>query len=214
MDCNRDIFSGPLVELTIETLQERPFAPMEYIENGWFGRNDSAVYYSMVKMRNPRRLIEVGSGYSTRIADQACKGTLVCIDPSPRADVGEYCDHLLEVKVQTLDPQTVADCDMLFIDSSHIWGAGDLPFLFGKVFPLLKAGTAIHFHDIFLPDDYSPAWAPRHYDEQYHLRDFLNGHPEYQTLWPGYYMATRRTQEVIDIFGDAKCMGSFWMVKC
>jgi hypothetical protein len=208
------LYDNPLIELVVETLLTRPFSPMIHEKNGWFSYNDSAAYYSMIGMRKPEVLIEVGSGHSTRIARQASNGVVVCIDPAPRADVREYCDHLFRVPVQSLMPETVADCDLLFIDSSHTWAAGDLPFLFGKVFPLLKPGTFVHLHDIFLPDDYPLGWEGRHYDEQYHLREFLEGHSEYKTLWPAYYMATRRTEETKTIFGSAASMGSFWMVKC
>lgn len=209
-----DVFSGPFMESAIKFLLKQPFAPMKFEKNGWFSYNDSAAYYSMVKLRDPRTLIEVGSGHSTKIASQASKGMVFCVDPAPRADVEEYCDQILRVKVQTLKPETVADCDLLFIDSSHTWAAGDLPFLFNQVFPLLRLGTFVHLHDIFLPDDYPLGWEGRHYDEQYHLQEFLEGHSEYKTLWPAYYMATRRTEETKTIFGNAASMGSFWMVKC
>ena len=36
--------------------------------NGYFGRLDAAVYYALVRDLKPRRCIEIGSGYSTRIA--------------------------------------------------------------------------------------------------------------------------------------------------
>jgi hypothetical protein len=196
-------------------LAKRPWTGMAFEENGWFGRNDSAVLFSMLRKDRPQAVIEVGCGNSTRITLQALRpvDSLTCIDPAPRIDLPPGRYHHLPLRVEQVNPGEFTDCDLLFIDSSHVWAAGDLPFLYEQVFPVLKAGCLIHSHDIFLPDAYPPAWDPRRYDEQYHLAAFLEAHPEYETLWPAYYMATRRTQEVIDIFGDAKSMGSFWMVK-
>ncbi len=207
------MFSEPLIEWTLKDLAARPFDAMDFEENGWFGKNDSAVYFSMIVLYDRRHIIEVGSGYSTRIARQATVGELVCIDPSPRSEVTNLADEFIQERVETLPLETFAECDLLFIDSSHVWEAGDLPFIFEQVLPHLANGTLIHFHDIFLPDAYPPAWDPRRHNEQYHLQAFCEEHPEYKTVWPAYYMATRRTAEVIELFGDAKSMGSFWMVK-
>ena len=57
--------------------------------------------------------------------------------------------------------------DMLFIDSSHQLKPGsDVEFLLNAVLPLLPAGVRVHFHDIFLPDDYPAHWGWRRYNEQ------------------------------------------------
>jgi hypothetical protein len=57
--------------------------------------------------------------------------------------------------------------DILFIDSSHQLKPGsDVEFLLKAVLPMLPAGVRVHFHDIFLPDDYPPAWEWRRYNEQ------------------------------------------------
>jgi hypothetical protein len=211
----RDIFNGDLIELTTGSFKEfRPFDKMRYLDNHWFGYVDSAVYYSLIKIYKPDIIIEVGSGYSTAIAHQATENTLICIDPNPRADIDTLANEHIADKVENLAVEIFDDCNMLFIDSSHYWEAGDLPFIFEKVLPWLKTGTLIHFHDIFLPDDYPPAWYPRMYNEQYYLKDFLEANPTYETVWPAYYMATQRTKEVVDVFGVASSMGSFWVRKC
>src|SRR3989337_782513 len=50
--------------------------------------------------------------------------------------------------------------DILFIDSSHQLKPGsDVEFLLKAVLPMLPAGVRVHFHDIFLPDDYPASWA-------------------------------------------------------
>jgi hypothetical protein len=42
------------------------------------------------------------------------------------------------------------------------------------VLPSLRAGVRIHFHDIFLPDDYPAEWAWRRYNEQQAVAALLN----------------------------------------
>jgi hypothetical protein len=39
----------------------------------------------------------------------------------------------------------------------------------------LPAGVYVHFHDIFLPDDYPAAWAWRRYSEQRAVAPLLSG---------------------------------------
>ena len=70
----------------LERLGGPPPAPR--FDQGWFAPLDACVAYAMVRARRPRRIVEVGSGHSTRflaraIADQALSTTLVCIDPAP-----------------------------------------------------------------------------------------------------------------------------------
>ena len=200
-------YESELALKTLAELESRPFADMEFVDNGWFGFIDSAVYYSMIKIHRPQKIIEVGSGFSTHIARQAFDGELVCIDPEPRKDVKGIADLMIEKPVQDV-PVEVIKADMLFIDSSHVWEYGDLPFLYNEVFPRFTG--LIHSHDIFLPDDYSKNFAARGYNEQYHLLELLKsgGH---EIVYPSYYMATRRKEDVMRIFGTAASTGSFWI---
>src|SRR5689334_934198 len=57
-------------------------------ENHYFDGFDAAIYYSLIRHVKPRRVIEIGSGYSTRFAHKALTrnadgGTLMCIEPYP-----------------------------------------------------------------------------------------------------------------------------------
>src|SRR5687768_11131401 len=44
-----------------------------YYTNGSFGSGDSELYYSIIRSRKPARILEVGSGFSTRMALKAIK---------------------------------------------------------------------------------------------------------------------------------------------
>ncbi|MGH8691486.1 MAG: class I SAM-dependent methyltransferase [Burkholderiales bacterium] len=142
----------------------------------WFPRLDAAAAYAMVREAKPRRIVEVGSGHSTRFLARAVEdgglGTrITAIDPRPRAAIrGLDAVQWLQTHVETLGRRpfdALGANDILFVDSSHqLKPGGDVDFLLNEVIPRLSPGVRVHFHDIFLPDDYPKQWAWRRYDEQ------------------------------------------------
>jgi hypothetical protein len=139
----------------------------------WFPRLDAAAAYAMVRETRPARIVEVGSGHSTRflaraVADGGLDTHIVAIDPQPRASIEALAVEWLRIPVQRVAAfPTLGPGDILFIDSSHQLKPGsDVEFLLNAVLPLLPAGVRVHFHDIFLPDDYPAHWAWRRYNEQ------------------------------------------------
>lgn len=141
----------------------------------WFPRLDAAAAYAMVRTLRPKRIVEIGSGHSTRffaraVADGGLDTHISAIDPQPRASLEGLKVHWLKQPVQTtaLDVfQALEARDILFIDSSHQMKPGsDVEFLLEKVLPRLAKDVRVHFHDIFLPDPYPAAWAWRRYNEQ------------------------------------------------
>lgn len=141
----------------------------------WFPRLDAAAAYAIVRMTRPAQIVEVGSGHSTRFLARAVRDgklatRITAIDPEPRASIAGLDVHPLRQPVQACDARlfaALAPGDILFIDSSHQLKAGsDVEFLLERVLPRLASGVRIHFHDIFLPDDYPAEWAWRRYNEQ------------------------------------------------
>jgi hypothetical protein len=139
----------------------------------WFPRLDAAAAYAMVRDTKPRRIVEVGSGHSTRfmaraVADGKLATQITCIDPEPRATIRGLKVDWISSPVQNVGAfPALQSNDILFIDSSHqVKPGNDLDFLLEKVIPELPRGVRVHFHDIFLPDDYPADWAWRRYDEQ------------------------------------------------
>ncbi len=186
---------------------------IDYEPNGWFSFIDSSVLAAFLRLRNPKKVVEVGSGYSTSVMRQAYSGELICIDPAPRSDIDRFASLHIKDRVENVPVDLFESADVVFIDSSHVWRLGDLPFLYGKVFPVLRPGTLVHSHDIFLPDDYPLGWKPRGYDEQYMLEAYLKKNDEWAVLWPGYFMSTRRRKDMEPVFGGEFAAGSLWMVK-
>jgi len=173
--------------------------PEPRFEQDWFPRLDAAALYVFVRETQPGRIVEVGSGHSTRfmaraIRDGGLSTELVSIDPAPRAAIEGTGTTLMRSTVQQagLAPfLLLADGDMLFIDSSHILMPGtDVDFLANRVLPGLKRGVLVHVHDIFLPDDYPPEWEWRGYNEQLAVAALLQGRG-FRLLWSSHYAATR-----------------------
>jgi len=67
---------------------DRP--PQPRWDQDWFPRLDAAAAYAIVRKTQPRRIVEVGSGHSTRflaraVADGKLETEITAIDPQPRA---------------------------------------------------------------------------------------------------------------------------------
>ena len=150
----------------------------------WFPRLDAAVAYGLVRILEPGRIVEVGSGHSTRflaraIADGGLGTRITAIDPAPRARMEDAAIDLMRQTVQEagMAPfRSLRPGDMLSIDSSHLLMPGsDVDFLLGRVLPEMPDGLWVHIHDIFLPDDYPAAWDWRGYNEQLAVLALLTG---------------------------------------
>lgn len=141
----------------------------------WFPRLDAAAAYTMVRRYRPARIVEVGSGHSTRflaraVADGVLDTRITAIDPKPRASLEGLSIDLLRTPVQAAGRAPFTDLragDFLFVDSSHQCRPGsDVELIFEQILPALPGGVFVHFHDIFLPGDYPEDWAWRRYNEQ------------------------------------------------
>jgi predicted O-methyltransferase YrrM len=157
----------------LERLGGEPPAPRW--TQDWFPRLDGAAAYAMVARRRPRRIVEIGSGHSTRflaraVADTGCAARITAIDPAPRANLAGLDVAQLRCTVQGAGAppfDALEANDFVVVDSSHVLMPGsDVDHLLNRVLPRLPAGVHLHFHDIFLPDDYPPEWGWRGYNEQ------------------------------------------------
>src|SRR6185503_11336394 len=141
----------------------RPPAPRW--DQDWFPRLDAAAAYALVRKEPPQRIVEVGSGHSTRflaraVADGGLATRITAIDPEPRASLAGLDVEWLRIPVERVKPFPRLEAgDILFIDSSHQLKPGnDVEFLLSTVIPRLPPGVRVHFHDIFLPDGYPTEW--------------------------------------------------------
>ncbi|HEY5899967.1 MAG TPA: class I SAM-dependent methyltransferase [Burkholderiales bacterium] len=165
----------------LEALGKHP-PPAPRWTQDWFPRLDAAAAYAIVRSTRPKRLVEVGSGHSTRfmaraVADGGLATRITAIDPAPRASLKGLSISFIAEPVQRV-PASVFNAleagDILFIDSSHQLRPGsDVEHLMRAIIPRLKSGVRLHFHDIFLPDDYPAEWAWRRYNEHDAVRALL-----------------------------------------
>jgi predicted O-methyltransferase YrrM len=196
-----------------------------------FSRTDVLVAYCMVRHFQPRRIIEVGSGFSSVVLGQAAaknkSSALICIDPFPHEVVRETnrvpaLQSLIEKKVQDVDLEffsQLASGDILFIDSSHtVKAGGDVNHLFLEILPRLKPGVIVHVHDIFFPFDYRRDWMLeefRFWTEQYLLQAFLIFNPEFEVLIANSYLNHYYAPDLKAVFPNLRRWigGSFWMQR-
>jgi len=173
-------------------------------DQGWFSRLDGAAAYVMVRQCQPRRIVEVGSGHSTRFLVRALfDGEIGCdftaIDPAPRADIARLSLNHIPTLVQDAPIAPFAELeagDILFVDSSHLAQPGtDVDWLVSRILPCLPEGVLVHFHDICLPDDYFADWAWRGYNEQQVVAALLAS-GGFRPLFSSHYVATRMAELV------------------
>ena len=174
-------------------------APAPRWAQSWFPRLDGAMAYALVRRFAPKRIVEVGSGHSTRflaraVLDGGLDTAITAIDPEPRATIADLPVTLLRHTVQRAGMEVFSELsagDILAIDSSHVLMPGsDVDLLLGRVVPVLPSGAILHLHDIFLPDDYPAAWDWRGYNEQLGVLPLLlDG--AWEVLFASHYVATR-----------------------
>ncbi|MGH6893888.1 MAG: class I SAM-dependent methyltransferase [Dongiaceae bacterium] len=163
-------------------------APEPRWDQDWFCGLDAAMLYGQIRARRPARIIEIGSGHSTRfaaraIADGGLATRLIAIDPEPRADLAslkvEWHRETLQQALKNSDGDLIAELqpgDLLFVDSSHILMPGtDVELILTELLPRLPAGALVQLHDIFLPWAYPENWAWRGYNEQAAVAVLLTG---------------------------------------
>jgi predicted O-methyltransferase YrrM len=192
------------VVAAIESLRERLLAlrgpaPTPRWDQDWFPRLDAAALYAIVRLGRPRRIVEIGSGHSTRFMVQAVSDggfpcRIVCIDPQPRAEIGSLP---VELRRRLFGPAdaTLGDSlepgDILFVDSSHVAMPGtDVDLILNQVLPRLRPGVLVHLHDIFLPDAYPSAWRWRGYNEQIPVACLLQA-GGWEIRFASHYLLTR-----------------------
>lgn len=155
--------------------------------NSQFSHSDAMAYYAMIRHHKPKRIVEVGSGFSTLVASAALaqngSGEIVCIEPFPRSFLHTVPGVVRVVKqpVQQLDSaffnQLLEDGDFLFIDSTHTVKVGsDCVHLYLRILPALLHKVMVHVHDVFLPEAMPQEWALNkhiYWTEQYLLMAYL-----------------------------------------
>jgi hypothetical protein len=202
--------------------------PENELPNDYFSGLDAAVYYSLIRHLKPRRIIEIGGGYSTRIAGKALaanqSGRLTCIEPFPeRLNGSNLGIELITKRVEEIDVSFFSSLkanDILFIDSSHTVKFGsDVCYEFLEILPSLKRGVWVHVHDIFFPHDYPAEWLLKRrlaLNEQYLLEAFLAFNREFEVALSNHWLALDHEQAVKRLSTSSNPVSgcsSFWFYR-
>ena len=199
-------------------------------ENGYFSGFDAAVYYSLIRHLKPQRIVEIGGGYSTRIAVKALAvnrtGRLTCIEPYPeeRLNGTSAGIELIRKRVEEVDLDFFSCLeanDILFIDSSHTVKFGsDVCYELLEILPSLVPGVWVHVHDIFFPHDYPAEWLINRrlaLNEQYLLEAFLAFNATFSVRLANYWLCLEHAKRVAPVWPHAILpnhgSSSFWMKR-
>jgi Methyltransferase domain len=182
--------------------------------NDQYGVGDAASFAGIIGHFKPKRIVEVGSGWSSAVALDASEvlGLSIqhtFIEPYPdrlhsalrRQDRDRVVIH--EQPVQTVSMKSFQELernDILFIDSTHVYKPGsDVQYLINVVLPRLADGVLVHVHDMFFPFEYPSAWIleGRNWNELYMMRSLLQDSCRYAIRFWNHYLAATHHSEAI-----------------
>jgi hypothetical protein len=201
-----------------------------YMGNGSFESGDAEFLYQIIRYLKPSKIIEIGSGNSTKIARLALKQNEVesrkitkhiCIEPYEQP----WLDYLsgitlIRERIEKLEfdwKNELTEGDLLFIDSSHmIRPQGDVLMEYLQIIPKLTKGFYVHVHDIFTPKDYLKRWIiddVLFWNEQYLLEALLTDTKKYEVVAALNYLKHHHydaLQNVCPYLSTERQPGSFY----
>lgn len=176
-----------------------------YFDNPNFRYADAVFLYLMICHVKPKRIIEVGSGYSSCLCmdtNDMCFNSEILLkffEPYPELFLSLITEQdkktadIVPKKFQDVESDefmTLDEGDILFIDSTHVSRINsDVNHLFFEILPSLKKGVYVHLHDIFYPFEYPKDWVyeGRAWNESYILRAFLQYNSAFKiALFPDF----------------------------
>ncbi|NMG28282.1 class I SAM-dependent methyltransferase [Aromatoleum evansii] len=212
-----------------------------YLNNDFYAYADGICLYSILRHLQPRKFIEIGSGFSSAAALDTRDRFLTpethftFIEPYP-----DRLNQLLteedkkngNLSIITSFAQDVpynifkslGPSDILFIDSTHVSRIGsDVNYLFFEILPQLNPGVYVHIHDIFFPFEYPDTWIydGRFWNECYILRAFLQFNHAFEIVFFNSYIVenfNNSIRESMPLFikkptNNLTIPGSIWLRK-
>jgi hypothetical protein len=202
-----------------------------HFDNPMYSYSDALFLHFMLRYLKPRRVIEIGSGYSSAVTldtnELFLGGKAHCtfIEPYPAVLLSmlrpsdSESTEVLPVPLQEVDLarfRALAANDVLFVDSTHVSKIGsDVNRIFFEILPVLAPGVYVHFHDILFPFEYPRAWVDegRAWNELYLLRAFLQYNTEFEIVLFSTYLGLRHRARIAELF--PLCLnnlgGSIWL---
>lgn len=228
-----------LLDQFVEYYKELPFDADKkdnlryFFENPSYSYSDAIFLYCIIRYTRPKRIIEVGSGYSSCVTldtnELFFDNSISCsfIEPYPQLFLSlikaadKSRNEIIEEKLQDIDLSKFSELsagDILFIDSTHVSKINsDVNYVFSKILPNINKGVYIHFHDIFYPFEYPKEWifAGMAWNETYLLRSFLQYNDSFKIQFFNTYLEHFHRDEFVN--NMPLCLknpgGSIWIKK-
>lgn len=177
-----------------------------FCDNGQYPRGCATSLYCFILHYKPKRIIEIGSGYSTSLVSDINKlymdntVEITSIEPWPTRLYETFGDNLdkeiklIKTRLQDVSLElfdTLEENDLLIVDSTHISKLNsDVNKIIFEILPRLNKGVIVHFHDIFYPFEYPTQWIKenRAWNEDYLLRAFLMYNDKFSIEFWGTYL--------------------------
>jgi hypothetical protein len=204
-----------------------------YTENVSLSLMDSLVIFSMLRKYKPKRIIEIGSGFSSGLMMEVNekyfgnKMAITFIEPYPqllyqrmhKSDKSRYKVIPNGVQDVPLDVfKQLKSGDLLFIDSTHVSKFNsDVNYELFDILPTLNKGVIIHFHDILDGFEYPLYWLEQGWawNEAYILRAFLMNNNEYEILMMTNYLTNHHPELLKNTYPKSDILngGALWIRK-
>lgn len=208
-----------------------------FYDNGSFSYMCAATLHCMIRYNKPSRVIEIGSGFSSKIIkaalakniEEGYNATYTVIDPYLKYNKKNAPDFFNAIKkpVEVIDLELfkqLKENDILFIDSSHMCKIGsDVQYEILEILPALNKGVIIHFHDIPMPREYTKVYATNpsfrtFWNESYMLQAFLAFNDSFEILLPLSHLAKIAKDKLNEMFPHKIenrhwCSGSMWIKR-
>jgi len=207
--------------------RKAPDETKPYYDNPSFPPGDAETLHNVLRHFRPRRVVEIGSGQSTKFALNALRlngeGELTCVEPYEAPWLEGLGATIVRERVEDVDASLFAELeagDVLFVDSSHVVRPqGDVVRIYTEILPALPSGVIVHVHDVFTPRDYPRAWIERRWlwDEQYVLEAMLASSDRYEVLLAVNFLhhehrdALHATCPALAERAGVQEPGSFWL---
>jgi hypothetical protein len=208
-----------------------------FLNNNSFSYGCASILHSIIRKNKPKRIIEIGSGFSTKIIREAVSLNILeghsteytLIDPytNYKKEYFAFNMNIINKPLETLDLKlftSLQENDLLFIDSSHVCKIGsDVNFEILEILPILNKGVFIHFHDIPMPFEYPEVYSKNpafrvFWNESYLLQAFLAFNKAFNILLPVNYIQVNHKEKFDKLFPHGINVknwysGSFWLQK-
>ena len=205
-----------------------------YSKNEMFSIGDARILAGMIRLHKPKRIIEVGSGFSSAVIldtlnrESDAQTSVTFIEPHTERLMGLLSDQdkrrveiiesgIQEVPLSTFDSLEAGD--ILFLDTTHISKTGsDVNHEVFHILPRLKSGVIIHFHDVFADFEYPDSWIFDHnrsWNELYILRAFLMYNSAFYVALANHALSKKHPNTVMRFYPEMinEPGGGLWIAK-